>query len=1091
MRRFEKITKSVLSLTLVACLALGTVPANVSAGVSDRGYDSGISVNDPKYNDTETSGAESSVAKMNFADSAAQSAADAEAAADAATAAVEAAQEALTEAQGAYADEQTAADTVTEKAAEAGTAEGNADKAAADAEAAADAAAEVAEEAQADEETFAADVKGYNDQVAKDQDAIDTAASDVKKNVEASASAIAESKKTADELQSKALEAAQKALDADGQDRIDAAAEVTELASQAATVLKNAEKNLKNAKNARTEAIDAYNKYAMSYGLPLYGETEVTYNAEDSAQVNAAAAIDSEYKALQSVSLDSYGEAIEAADGACAAAADAYNTAKSAAETALETVKSCAGTVDTETAVAIEAADAAISSANAATEYAEAAIEAADKTINYYVNIAEASLKETEAQISENNKKLDAAKADRDAKKAVLEAAVPGYTADATTAYNNELAARKSAYEAAKREYDNLPKWRFIEKAIAKDKMDDAKDAYDNYNKNSVKQSLIDAAIANSTEKKSLDAANASVAAFEAKGTELNAEKSQKDATLSQAKSAVETAKSTYLADVDSATEAAREQIMLAFKAELGRYSDEINQAEFDKALAAWANDTFNTWHIIQKGQARNELDDVYSVSFWNGVFNTLGITQWTVGTGELQSRIDAVIAGYREALRQAEEKKSETIAAFAKVDAENVLDSLEDIDANAVQTAAGNVQTLADALRDDAQGTVDKLNGLSAEYEGRIDAAEQKLNQAKEDLADVKKAAGNIYELDEITLQNLLNAILAADKSIEVAEKTVAKVKTEKATIDRYAELANNYAEYAKEDGELQKATGYAQKTAEGLVYGENFYKYDLEDKDVVSRGTGYFDMVSGKKQLEVPEKMYQAFAKAIINKTIKDTTGSGIALTETYFWFIGEDGKLTGEYETDSAKLATGKYFLGYVFKQEGDAATVGYHIDGYLVEYTAPEKQPEVPVEDPEKQPEGPANDPEKQPEYQPEKLPVDIEDLPTVIDPELLDEEVIEIETPEVPEGSVEEETPEVVEVPELEVPEGQPEETQNEEVPEELTEVVELPEIETPAGEAEDVLPQTGTAPIAVFYGLGAACILLGGSFVLFGKRKFN
>ncbi|MBP5159096.1 MAG: LPXTG cell wall anchor domain-containing protein, partial [Lachnospiraceae bacterium] len=73
--------------------------------------------------------------------------------------------------------------------------------------------------------------------------------------------------------------------------------------------------------------------------------------------------------------------------------------------------------------------------------------------------------------------------------------------------------------------------------------------------------------------------------------------------------------------------------------------------------------------------------------------------------------------------------------------------------------------------------------------------------------------------------------------------------------------------------------------------------------------------------------------------------------------------------------------------------------------------------------------------------------------------------IVVPEPEVPAS------PEIV-VPEPEVPASEPE--------------IELPEPEVPAGEA---LPQTGTTPVAVFYGIGAACVVFGGVIFFAGRRK--
>ncbi len=79
---------------------------------------------------------------------------------------------------------------------------------------------------------------------------------------------------------------------------------------------------------------------------------------------------------------------------------------------------------------------------------------------------------------------------------------------------------------------------------------------------------------------------------------------------------------------------------------------------------------------------------------------------------------------------------------------------------------------------------------------------------------------------------------------------------------------------------------------------------------------------------------------------------------------------------------------------------------------------------------------------------------------------------EIETPDTPQGPVEEPEEEDIVVPTPETPQGAPEEE------------VDLDEPETPQGD----LPKTGTTPTGVFFGIGAACIVLG-SVVLKLRRR--
>ena len=100
--------------------------------------------------------------------------------------------------------------------------------------------------------------------------------------------------------------------------------------------------------------------------------------------------------------------------------------------------------------------------------------------------------------------------------------------------------------------------------------------------------------------------------------------------------------------------------------------------------------------------------------------------------------------------------------------------------------------------------------------------------------------------------------------------------------------------------------------------------------------------------------------------------------------------------------------------------------------------------------------------------PTPTPTEAPATPTpTAEPTPVEEEPIEIEETETPEGDVE--------IEETETPEGAPEEEEE----------LEVEPIDTPQGD----LPQTGVAPSAVFFGIGAACVVFGGAIVLKLRRK--
>ena len=120
-------------------------------------------------------------------------------------------------------------------------------------------------------------------------------------------------------------------------------------------------------------------------------------------------------------------------------------------------------------------------------------------------------------------------------------------------------------------------------------------------------------------------------------------------------------------------------------------------------------------------------------------------------------------------------------------------------------------------------------------------------------------------------------------------------------------------------------------------------------------------------------------------------------------------------------------------------------------------------------------------EEEPKEEPKEEPVEELPVEEPATPEgTPEEEEIPVEEPGTPEGAPEEEEPVEEEIPVEEpgTPEGAPEEEEEEEIP------VDVPS--TPEG---DVLPQTGVASAAAFFGFGAAFIGLGAFAVLKAIRK--
>ena len=123
--------------------------------------------------------------------------------------------------------------------------------------------------------------------------------------------------------------------------------------------------------------------------------------------------------------------------------------------------------------------------------------------------------------------------------------------------------------------------------------------------------------------------------------------------------------------------------------------------------------------------------------------------------------------------------------------------------------------------------------------------------------------------------------------------------------------------------------------------------------------------------------------------------------------------------------------------------------------IIYYPEPSQNTEPETTEPEAAEPEKTEEPQEQPEEEIEEV-AEVEDEPEVI-------------VPETPQGTPDDE---VVEIPaEPETPEGTPDDL-----------VVDAPEV--PEG-----LPQTGTAPVAVFFGIGAACIILGGTMIVKIRRR--
>ncbi len=808
------------------------------------------------------------------------------------------AQEAVTKADAAVADAEKAMKDAEDAATAATTAANDADKAEKDATKAANDAAEKVKNL--DDKKTADGIDDYNKQAAADQNDIDNNANadTAVKNAEDAATTAANEADKAKDAADAAKAALEKALDVDtnevNQEVRDAVEEAKEAAKDAAEAA-DAAKDARDAAEAEAnKIIEEYNLYAMSYGLPLYGETTVTYTVEDAkAAVEAAGMVyqagekdrlEKEIEDINNTTLADEKANVDAAVKALGEAQDALTTAENSAK---------------------DAADAAAEASKAVADADATADAAADAVNNYYVTPAQEAvdatnkaIDEKKNQISELNTALENAKAD----------AKPNGEA----AYNSELADKKAAMDKAREEYEACPDWKVISKGSLKRKYDNAKTAYDDYNTQTKKDEVVKDYINNDA---AVSAAASSIETANKELTQLNEQYEAQAGVL-----AAETAtRDAYMQEANqNAQDQARNEFVKEIQKILSDYSGEINQIDYDEDLNAWANDTFNTWHLIDKGVIRNEMNNKYVDSTLESLFNTLGITQWAVDTSSAEKVMEEARKAYRESIEDYYEKLATAEANWAAMDTEAAKKAVEDEvkKMDAVNTTISNA-------KDFVENASDELDKAKDTY----DAAEERLNELKDSVKN--------KTFDSVTLKALQEKIEAAQAAVKAAEDELKKAEIQKNAAQNYA----NWADQLVKD-HYTRAYAQATKDANGnkTPLTENLRDYDLKNDEVITRSPEDFVCVSpGTDSVKVPYAIYRDYVQAMYEKYQADQINSGKGTStgdnmDVIYWVVDENGKLTGEYFDSIDDLSTGRYFVGYSFKREKD----GYHLDGVMWDY-----------------------------------------------------------------------------------------------------------------------------------------------------------
>ena len=265
--------------------------------------------------------------------------------------------------------------------------------------------------------------------------------------------------------------------------------------------------------------------------------------------------------------------------------------------------------------------------------------------------------------------------------------------------------------------------------------------------------------------------------------------------------------------------------------------------------------------------------------------------------------------------------KRAATIAKQAAETAQNVIDEAKKAEENV------QIGDLGKSLQD-AKDAVDNADN-------NIENAQKLFDEASEALADLKdKAESKVF--DSITLGELRAKITAAERAVTAAGSKLWQAQVAKAAAENYA----NWAEALVTKHET-RVYAQAEKDASGkkVALTENLKEYDLTNEDVRSRKQEDFISVTvDKTSVEVPyiiykdyvDAMYEKYKATNINYGKGTSTGDNM---DVIYWAVDKNGNLTGDSYSSKSELETGRYFIGYTFKQEGD----GYHIDGVMWDYT----------------------------------------------------------------------------------------------------------------------------------------------------------
>lgn len=768
-----------------------------------------------------------------------------------------------------------------------------------------------------------------------------------------------------------------------------AAEDAKKAADEAQGAVDTANDNLANAKKE-------YNKYAMMYGLPLYGEETVSYTYSDDDFTKAGitdketiAAIkehvaekeaiedkkqkvlDTELTDLTKNIADAQGKVNDAQEKASVADAAAEKAA-GAAEAAkdLLTKEDKTGYADEAQAKANEAIDVEVTPAKAeyddavsdADEKAEKLAEAEDNKKNVddvqdpIITKKENEKTTLETDLKNVNDTIDAQNQIIDnAQNTIDDLTDKGYFGWS----ESKLEKAQDTLKEGLGHYETY--WLFGEHkrwvGNTQDDLDKAQAVVDKYNKavsdkaaaeselasaNTIKNDL-DGQI--SSLNKDIQAAKDAKAAAQKAVDDAQAAKNAADAIAAEKKAVYDQAKDDKAERLKEAEEElkkdAAESIIESLQKTLSENSNAINQVEYDKDLNAWANTMFEKYDDID-----------WSWKFWEGLEEALEIYDDAKDTRDWMddeykaSKMQEIfnhlgLTQWIVSTKQREETMDALIQAYrdAMVDYEKDLATITAYKAGEdAENAVGAVDTQLKAI-DGFKNSISDAQDVIDASQDKIDNAQEKYKAAVKKLEDIKEDARTISlsSLSVVDLEELKTQIKNAKDAVESAATALKNAITAKNEAQRFANWAN---ELIADHYTGVFAQNFEDENGQKVPSYENLKKYDLTNNGMQSRPVSDFITLAQHKSMIVPyaiyrdyvEAMYEKYDSKNVNAGKGTSTGSNL---DVFYWEI-EDGKLNGSYYTSIGDLETGTYFVGYAFKQEND----GYHLDGVMFEYEKPE-------------------------------------------------------------------------------------------------------------------------------------------------------